>query len=297
MDKRKIWKIVCFHFRQWRKNARVTAVFFLALLLSLYLSGTTEEFSGSYGTTVQIMEPFLWAFGNGDAIMLSTVLLILLLADLPLLNAAVPYYLVRTSRKEWVVGEIIYILVASGLYCLMLLIATGLFCIHIAFIGNVWSKTAALLGYSGVGSRVALPASVKAMEMSTPYACAGEVFILVLLYALFNATWMQIFRIRFGQAAGIVSVLLLNLFGMLFEPQIILEIFKISGLEAYQVNLIAGWISPLNHATYYMHNFGYDYLPTLWASKLLFLLAITGNAVVIYRLMKKYNFTFGQTRS
>ena len=31
----------------------------------------------------------------------------------------------------------------------------------------------------------------------------------------------------------------------------------------YKARVIVGWISPLNQATYSMHNFGYDNLPSL----------------------------------
>ena len=32
----------------------------------------------------------------------------------------------------------------------------------------------------------------------------------------------------------------------------------------YKANVAVGWLSPLNQATYQMHNFGYDLLPRLW---------------------------------
>lgn len=297
MLRRQIWQVSCFHFRQWRRNPRIILVFFMALLLSLYLSDNTASFARNYGTTVQVMEPFVWAFGDGNAIMLSMVLLILLFADLPLLGSAVPYYLIRIRRKVWILGELLYIGLGTVLYCAVLLGATSLFCANLAFPGNVWSQTGALLGYSGVGEKVALPASVKAMEMSDPYTCAVCVFILVLLYALFNITWMQMFCIRLGQAGGIISVFILNMFGLLFQPQVLTELLGITDLQVYQVNLIAGWLSPLNHATYYMHNFGYDYLPRLWTSIVMFIILIIGNMAVIYRGMRRYNFTFIQVRN
>ena len=38
----------------------------------------------------------------------------------------------------------------------------------------------------------------------------------------------------------------------------------------YRANLIAAWLSPLQHATYIMHNFGYDRLPTIGQTHLIF---------------------------
>lgn len=60
----------------------------------------------------------------------------------------------------------------------------------------------------------------------------------------------------------------------------------------YKANVAVGWLSPLNHATYYMHNFGYDLLPRLWQTYLIF-----GGAIIVLfyaalRGMRKYNFNF-----
>ena len=37
----------------------------------------------------------------------------------------------------------------------------------------------------------------------------------------------------------------------------------------YIANLLAAWFSPLQHATYTMHSFGYDSLPALWQTHLI----------------------------
>ena len=41
-----------------------------------------------------------------------------------------------------------------------------------SFTGNVWSETAAMLGYGG-GESITVPVSIKTMESSTPYMCAA----------------------------------------------------------------------------------------------------------------------------
>ena len=51
-------------------------------------------------------------------------------------------------------------------------------------------------------------------------------------------------------------------------------------------------LSPLNQATYHMHNFGYDLLPRLWQTYLIFLVLIAGLMVGILRAIRKYNFMF-----
>jgi hypothetical protein len=66
-------------------------------------------------------------------------------------------------------GQAIYISLATVLYILFIFAATSIICMGNSFIGNMWSETAAILGYSGAGKAVALPALVKTLELSRPY--------------------------------------------------------------------------------------------------------------------------------
>lgn len=78
------------------------------------------------------------------------------------------------------------------------------------------------------------------------------------------------------------------------NPQLIKTVFNIPESRMYRANLIFGWLSPLNHASYHMHNFGYDKLPAIWQSILIML----GLCVLLYlgslRAIKRYNFNFSK---
>lgn len=291
---RQIWSITCFHFRLWKKNPRVIMTFVLAFLLCLMLSDKAVTFADNYGTTLQMFEVFTWTFGDADSVMISSLLLILLFADMPLLSQATPYYLVRTRRSIWVWGQILYVVLATIVYSLFLLGVTCIICAPIAFPGNKWSETAAMLGYSGAGREIALPASLKTMELSYPYQCTAVIFLLITLYALLLVTVMLLLRLGKKSFLGTLGVFGVNLFGLLLNPEIFMELFHIPGALEYRANLAVGWLSPLNHATYYMHNFGYDYLPKIWMSAVFFGGFIALNLFFIHRRIKRYEFHFIQ---
>ena len=103
-----------------------------------------------------------------------------------------------------------------------------------------------MLGYSGAGEAVALPAFVKTLEMSTPYACMATIFLLMLLYTLLMASIMLAVNIRRGQFWGVVSVFLFSLYGLLLNPQIFGQMFSLPQELMYQANVAVGWMSPLN---------------------------------------------------
>ena len=276
MKLRQIFAVAAYDFRQWRRNPRIVLCFCLAFILCFLLSDKAVRFSRTYGSIMQILEPFIWTFGDANSILLSSLLLILLFADMPFISAGTPFLLLRIDRKTWVLGQALYIVAATTVYLLFVLLSTSFICQSRSFLGNQWSETAAILGYSGAGQAVALPALVKTLELSLPYACTA---------------WLLCNR-RFGQLGGVIGVLGFSLYGFLLNPKTIQTIFQIPDEWMYKANVAVGWLSPLNQATYHMHNFGYDLLPKLWQTVAIFLTLIALLFFLSLRAVRRYNFSF-----
>ena len=194
---------------------------------------------------------------------------------MPFISQATPYWLVRTKRKIWLAGQIIYVILATVIYNIFLAVMLGIMGAPFSFTGNVWSETAAMLGYGG-GESITVPVSIKTMESSTPYMCAAIVFGLVLLYTLFIA----------------VLMLFLNL---LLNPDVFRKLFHFTESQEYRANVFCGWLSPLNQATFPMHSFGYDYLPGIGMSMFIFAILIIALIGLSAVRIKGYNFSFTQT--
>jgi hypothetical protein len=178
-----------------------------------------------------------------------------------------------------------------------ILIATTLICMQNSFLGNMWSETAAILGYSGAGEKIVLPVLLRTLEMSRPYKCALAVFLLMLMYSLVLSLVMLLAKVRRGKAAGIASAFAFSLWGFLLDPQLIKQVLGLSDEQMYKANVAAGWLSPLNHATYHMHSFGYDNLPKLWQTYLIFGLVSILLMLLILRAMRRFNFDFTGTEN
>ena len=290
-----VFSVVAYDFRQWHKNPRIVITFCLAFVLCFLLSDKAVKFAREYKTTMQFLEAFVWTFGDSNSILLSSMLLMLLFADIPFLSSGTPFYLVRIDRKTWLTGQVLYIVCATFIYLVFILAATSLVCIKQSFFGNKWSETAAILGYSGAGKAVALPAFVKTLEMSKPYAVTATIFALMLLYTLLMVFILLVFRLRKGPLAGVVSVLVFSLSGFFFNPETIKTVFKLPDHLMYKANVAVGWLSPLNHATYHMHNFGYDLLPRLWQTYLIFFTLIAVCYCLALQAVRKFSFSFAGT--
>lgn len=290
-----IVSIAFYNFYMWHKNTRIIATFILSFILCFLLTDKTVQFARTHETTMQLVEAFVWTFGDSNSILLISLLLLLLFADMPFISAGTPLYLVRTTRKLWVAGQLLYTFLSTVIYLSFVLLSTSVLCMRYAFIKNTWSRTAAILAYSEEGEEIALPAFVKTLEMSRPYQCMAVIFILMLSYTLVMVFLMLLFNLWKGQIAGVCSVVIFSTYGLLLNPENLINLLKLPVQLSYKARVFVGWISPLNHATYHMHNFGYDNLPTITQTLLifggLFLILIAGTIGI----MKKYNFQFRGT--
>lgn len=292
---RQIWLVALGNFRRWRRNPRIFLVFCLGFVVCFLLSDKVLTFAGEHDTILQIMEPFIWTFGDANSILVLSLLLMLLFADMPNLGNEVPFYLVRINRKIWILGQAVYLVGATFLFVSFTFLSTCMLAGNRSYTANLWSETAAILGYSGIGSKIAVPAFVKVLELSFPYRCTLHIYGLMLGYALLMSSLILYLNL-WNKKMGMVGGMIFSGFGFLLNPQFISNVLHLPKEQMRLAHIAFGWLSPLNHATYYMHNFGYDNLPKLWVSYLFF---ISGSLLFLELSLKKiktYSFEFTGTR-
>lgn len=293
---RLLWLTAFYNFRQWRRSPRIAVTFILAFILCFFLTDKIISFAGEQHTTMQIAEAFIWTFGDSHSILLSSLLLLILFADVPFITPATPFFLSRENKKIWVFGQMLYMIGATVIYMGFVLLSSCVLCMRMSYVNNIWSRTAAILAYSEVGEALNIPAAVNILEMSRPYTAMLCVFLLMLLYTLVLVVMMLFFNLWKGQIAGTAAVLIFSVFGFLLRPENLQTILKLPEELFYKARVWLGWLSPLNHATYAMHNFGYDRLPTFGQTVLIFLCLLTVFAVLSALVMKRYQFQFKGTQ-
>ena len=111
-----VLSVASYNFLRWHKNARVVTAFLLDFILCYLLTDKAVQFAVERDTTMQIFEAFIWTFGDSNAILLVSLLLLILFADMPFITTATPFYLMRTTRRVWVVGQMVYVALATMLF-------------------------------------------------------------------------------------------------------------------------------------------------------------------------------------
>ena len=120
MDIHQIFLLTKRNFSDWGKNPRIWMTFALGFVLCLMLTNQILEQAQTFQTPVQMFEPLIWTFGDAQSVMLSSLLLLLLFADMPFVNQMTPYWLIRTKRSVWMASQILYVILATCLYTVFL---------------------------------------------------------------------------------------------------------------------------------------------------------------------------------
>ncbi|MBD5137203.1 MAG: hypothetical protein HDT39_14825 [Lachnospiraceae bacterium] len=289
---KQIWLTAITNFRNWRRNPRIILAFCIGFIICYMLSDKVLAFVKHHDTSLQILEPFIWTFGDAASILLISLPLLLLFADMPNLKNDVPFFLVRINRTIWMLGQILYIIMAVFIFMGFILLSTCILAGYRGYTVNLWSETAAILGYSGIGTKIAVPAFVKVLELSFPYSCTMHIFGLMLGYSIMMSGIMLFLNLCKSNG-GMIGGIVFSGFGLILNPDIVAKWFSISKERMNIANILFGWISPLNHATYYMHNFGYDNLPKLWMSYIFF--GVGSVLVFVLSLIRIRNYSFSFT--
>ncbi len=292
LNKSHVLSCTLWNLRSMRKNPRTICGFVLGFCLCFFLTQRIIELAGIFHTDIQIFEPFIWCFADAESILFASLAILLPLSQMPQLDAPAYYLVFRKGRINWLLGQILTAVIISFTYTLLLLGSAMILTLHRSFLNNQWSDTATVLSFAPEQFEVALTVVRKTVKLTTPYHCAGAIFFLVAQYILFLTFLNLIFSLRHGKKAGITAVIVVSLYAYLLNPDKLMSALNIPQEIKYMANIIAAWISPLNHAAYAMHNFGYGNFPSIMQSHLVFLILNIVLLACSYRIVKKSEFMF-----
>ncbi len=276
-----------------RKNPRFYMSLLLGFLLSWLLTDKTMAISRTYLTNVQLFEPFVWCYADADSILYASLVMMFLFSAFPRMDTAASYLIFRTERMSWLLGQVMTTVMLSLGYSLMILLSSMAMCIGCnVFLDNHWSETATMLSFSPASFEVALTVMRKTGKLTTPCECAVQIFGLMTMYILLLSMMQLAFTILKSRKAGVCAALAVNFIGFVLTPDRFMTWLDLPSDFRYYANLLSAWLSPLQHATYTMHNFGYDLLPRLWVSWTVFGGLTLLLAAVAFVAMRRFSFNF-----
>lgn len=293
-DFRKVKVCVAWNLRMMLKNLRFYMGLLLGFLICFFLTEKVITYAGTYHTNLQIFEPFIWSYADGNSVLFASLALLLPLSQIPRLDTAASCLIFRTGRRSWVIGQVLTTIIVSLFYTLFLLMVTCLLTAGRAYVHNRWSDTATVLSYAQEQFDVALTVIRRTVKQTDPYSCVVSITLLMAQYMLFLSLCNLWISLRWGKRAGMTAMIVISLYSYVLTPDHFILWMGLNENMKYIANLWAAWLSPLQHATYTMHSFGYDALPTfaqthgLMVSLNLSLVLLSGAA------MRKMQLHFGR---
>ena len=289
---RKAWQCAGWNLYTLRKNPRFYLALVMGCLLCWMLTDRTLAISRDFHTDLQVFEAFIWCFADGDSILYASLVLMLVLSAFPRLDAAGSYVSFRAGRRAWLMGQVLTVLVITLGYCLLLLAFSMLLGAGRVHARNAWSDTATLLSFSPGGFDPAFAVTRKMVKLTLPYPALAQIFVLLFLFMLLLSSVQLALTVLKSRQTGTALALLICLTGFILTPERFMQWLNLPLEFTFYANLLSAWLSPLQHATYMMHNFGYDLLPRLSTSMLLLGGASAGLLALSALRMRHYNYVF-----
>lgn len=97
------------------------------------------EMSEKINEPINILEPFIALSGNGYATVLLPVVFLILISDFPKIDGNMQFYIIRTGKVKWLLGQIIFAVFVSAGYTFVTFLVMCLIAAPHAYAGNVWS--------------------------------------------------------------------------------------------------------------------------------------------------------------
>lgn len=227
---------------------------------------------------INIFEPCIGMFNSWLGVLLMTMAFIILISSFPTVDDNMLFYISRMGRKNWIVGEMVFMIAAGITYWLIIVLCSVIQTQQISYIGNGWSLV--ITDYDELygelyGSKLGGIIPVNLYFQMTPYK------------AFFRSSGLLILGILFCAMMFYVGSMYSR--KLLFFVIIAIQVSIGCGLIA--IRNVGRWLFPISHSILYLHYNTYfrAYLFPPWLSYVIFVVIEAVFAVIIYKKSLKVN--------
>lgn len=145
-------KVCVQNFRKWQTDYRIWVIaLLLVFMVQIYVDDMKRIASGLEASVPIWIFPFLYSQFHTKLIY--TLPLVLLFCNAPFADRNQTFVYVRTGRKKWICGQILYIVLSSAVYYFFLLLVTLLSTIPFGNPSLEWGQTLHTISSSGVAAQ------------------------------------------------------------------------------------------------------------------------------------------------
>lgn len=255
MNVKKIYLTARTEYTKWILNPRIIIVAVMIVFVYNLSVNPLVEMAGEMKKPLNIFEPFIAITNSNLLIMIIPGVFLTLISDFPKTDGSTLFFLQRTDRINWVLGQALFVVFAIFTFISVIFIASVIPVIHIADLKNCWSETVLHYKENFPKKSMSFGANLITENLTyqiSPYGAALQSTLLVMLYLLLLSLVMLVFNTMGIKIMGLVtSAGLIAIGGALCA-----------------VNTTIKWIFPMSHTIIWLHNTKYFRQPVMdmWKS-------------------------------
>ena len=279
---KRIWLCCRLNASKWIVTPRLYTVL---VILSIYIYMNTHGIAEYAAMVGRASSPWSFPFFVGSDMMVLAygIITVLLFCDAPFYDGQTPYLLIRMSRTEWMLGQILHILLTAALYTLITVLIHILVLIpHVEF-STDWGAVLYTLGSENN------PASERGIEMMPLNGNIMDVFsagsaMLLSMLQYFLVSFFLGMLILFGNVLSRRTAGVFAAGAMVFFASFASSF----GAFLFQTNILL-WLAPVTWVSLGYLDWGLDPTlpPILYADLLLFLSVVVFGVISVWFFCKK----------
>lgn len=192
------------NFQKWSVNPRIYIIAVIIIAFLTYHSFGLAQYAASKEVAVT---PWIFPFLMTPPVMqVFACLTILLFSDAPFADRHMPFLIIRAGRRNWIIAQLFYMILAAFIYTVFILIVSMLVLIpHIQFTADWGLILKTLASSTDAMPSVTIFPDYRVISLFTPMEAILISFGLFWLVSVFIGVLILFFNIVVGKMSGLVA--------------------------------------------------------------------------------------------
>ena len=204
---RAVLTIAALEYRRWIVQSKMVLLVVLFVFIREFAIVPLFKISNMVQSPLGIVEPFIAVVSSGLLVLILPLVYLVLMSDFPRADVDMPYIMIRSGRKQWLIGEVLFSILSAFSYVIIVFLSTIVMSLSRCFVYNGWSL--AVTEYENMfpeatGSFEANLVPKGLYNQMTPYRAVLISSMLLLLYLLLLTTIKLLFTLLHQREMGLV---------------------------------------------------------------------------------------------
>lgn len=197
----------CFqNFRKWTSNPRLLIILLL-LVTFINIAEQGVRLFAQYAHIAVSACTFPFIMSDWYNLFIIMLGLVMLFCDAPFLDDQQPYVVMRTGKKCWLAGQILYIFLGTAVYFLVVWLISVLLLLPDAAFSTQWGKIIRTLAETDAAGQFPIPMQFpsRIVQMFSPLQATGLSFFMSWLVGSFLGLLMFVINMHASRAVGALA--------------------------------------------------------------------------------------------